>query len=398
MRKKSCASRAKYSKAIAAGPSVSTCTRQLDFHEEVGSDIDYMPRTYGDSCNEKLSEDMEPIDPKSSSKENPSPLRSDNAGSQNNTNSDLFVKKICVRCGCGGDMMVCAGTGCPVAFHEKCLPSTPKFDGSGNYYCPYCAYRGAVEKAEMLRRKAMLAKRNLLKFLNSVGDGPKRSEKEAIVHEKQTAFAPLENQNQGNTKVGDSYNKSLKGSMVDGICAGSSPLGNQNLHDVKVGHGLKEIQKDGNIYDKQGCSPRRIQNKDNYGVAVGIRVENSETEVQASHGNISANASEGKHKIAHPEKVHSLEKVTCQSIIRVRSPRARRTNAAAALANVRQRHLRWTKEEEEMLKEGVQRFSGCGNKSIPWSRILEMGMNVFDPARRPSDLKDKWKKIAPKQR
>lgn len=44
----------------------------------------------------------------------------------------------------------------------------------------------------------------------------------------------------------------------------------------------------------------------------------------------------------------------------------------------------------------MQRFSGSTNKNIPWRKILEIGSHVFDPARRPTDLKEKWKKIVAK--
>lgn len=63
------------------------------------------------------------------------------------------------------------------------------------------------------------------------------------------------------------------------------------------------------------------------------------------------------------------------------------------LPNVKRR-LRWSPEEEEILKEGVQLFSSNANKNIPWRKILEYGCRVFNPSRTPVDLKDKWKNIA----
>ncbi|KAJ9560640.1 hypothetical protein OSB04_005800 [Centaurea solstitialis] len=54
----------------------------------------------------------------------------------------------------------------------------------------------------------------------------------------------------------------------------------------------------------------------------------------------------------------------------------------------------WSEEEEDMLKEGVQKFSLLTRKNLPWKKILEFGHHVFDPCRNPSDLKDKWRNMA----
>lgn len=54
----------------------------------------------------------------------------------------------------------------------------------------------------------------------------------------------------------------------------------------------------------------------------------------------------------------------------------------------------WSEDEEDMLKEGVQKFSLLTRKNLPWKKILEFGRHVFDPSRNPSDLKDKWRNMA----
>ncbi|KAL5581655.1 hypothetical protein UlMin_014097 [Ulmus minor] len=59
--------------------------------------------------------------------------------------------------------------------------------------------------------------------------------------------------------------------------------------------------------------------------------------------------------------------------------------------NAKRARRRWTKEEEELLKEGVQSYSTGGN--IPWRTILDRGRGVFDDTRTPVDLKDKWKTL-----
>ncbi|XP_019159158.1 PREDICTED: titin homolog [Ipomoea nil] len=61
--------------------------------------------------------------------------------------------------------------------------------------------------------------------------------------------------------------------------------------------------------------------------------------------------------------------------------------------NGRRQKLMWSTEEEEMLQEGVHKFSISANKNIPWRKILDFGRHVFHPTRMPADLKDKWRTL-----
>ncbi|KDP36896.1 hypothetical protein JCGZ_08187 [Jatropha curcas] len=63
----------------------------------------------------------------------------------------------------------------------------------------------------------------------------------------------------------------------------------------------------------------------------------------------------------------------------------------------KRKRLLWRPEEEEMLREGVQKFSSKVNKNLPWRKILEFGRHVFDASRSPSDLKDKWRNLLAKE-
>ncbi|KAA8526656.1 hypothetical protein F0562_008141 [Nyssa sinensis] len=69
-----------------------------------------------------------------------------------------------------------------------------------------------------------------------------------------------------------------------------------------------------------------------------------------------------------------------------------------AFPSGRRKKLPWTDEEEEMLREGMQKFSTTVNKNLPWRKILEFGHHVFDRTRTPVDLKDKWRNIFVKER
>lgn len=64
----------------------------------------------------------------------------------------------------------------------------------------------------------------------------------------------------------------------------------------------------------------------------------------------------------------------------------------------RRKKLHWENDEEEMLREGVQKYSRRGNKVIPWRKILEFGRHVFHDTRTPVDLKDKWRNMLAKER
>lgn len=79
---------------------------------------------------------------------------------------DLLDKEICMCCNKGGGVLVCGEKGCPVTLHAKCIDSEPKFDDLGNFYCPYCWYKRAVERCQELRKKAVIAKKALSSFLD----------------------------------------------------------------------------------------------------------------------------------------------------------------------------------------------------------------------------------------
>ncbi|KAI3778797.1 hypothetical protein L2E82_08182 [Cichorium intybus] len=54
----------------------------------------------------------------------------------------------------------------------------------------------------------------------------------------------------------------------------------------------------------------------------------------------------------------------------------------------------WTQLEEDTLKKWVEKFSqGSDGGFVPWRRILELGVSVFQKGRTPVDLKDKWRNM-----
>ena len=94
---------------------------------------------------------------------------------------DCF-KQTCIICNQGGHVFVCAESGCPIALHKKCVSRELISDVDlEQFYCPYCLHKRALVQKQQLRKKAELAKEDLLKFLgtNAVGgDGLKQKDGE----------------------------------------------------------------------------------------------------------------------------------------------------------------------------------------------------------------------------
>ena len=94
---------------------------------------------------------------------------------------DCF-KQTCIICNQGGRVSVCTESGCPIALHKKCVrQELISDDDLEQFYCPYCLHKRALVQKQQLRKKAELAKEDLLKFLgtNAVGgDGLKQKDGE----------------------------------------------------------------------------------------------------------------------------------------------------------------------------------------------------------------------------
>lgn len=82
-------------------------------------------------------------------------------------------------------MLVCSQTDCPVSVHVTCIGSEPKFDDSGNFVCPYCAYKRALKKTRELREKAILAKKALCSFLDKHQTVHKDKENQPVQTERE---------------------------------------------------------------------------------------------------------------------------------------------------------------------------------------------------------------------
>lgn len=79
---------------------------------------------------------------------------------------DVLDRNICMRCYEGGEILVCSEIGCPVVVHAKCIGCEPRFDDMGKYYCPYCWLKRTLVEVQVLRNKALTAKKDLADFLD----------------------------------------------------------------------------------------------------------------------------------------------------------------------------------------------------------------------------------------
>ncbi|XP_008462017.2 protein CHROMATIN REMODELING 4-like isoform X2 [Cucumis melo] len=95
-----------------------------------------------------------------------------------------------------------------------------------------------------------------------------------------------------------------------------------------------------------------------------------------------------------PQKDHAI-KIEKVSVSRNLKPQSASHNHLKSLDfhGGKRKRMRWSVEEEEMLREGVQKFSSTANKNLPWRKILEFGRHIFDDTRTPVDLKDKWRNL-----
>ncbi|XP_007049458.2 PREDICTED: uncharacterized protein LOC18612541 [Theobroma cacao] len=392
---------------------------------------------------------------------------------------DWLEQESCIRCNSRtGQVLVCSENGCPVTIHEVCMNCNPKFDNMGKFYCPYCWYKRELVRTKELRRKAMLARKELSNFICLKRDG---GNEEMQVDETETMKAASVSTMAGKINTGDSEN-------------GLNDKNNERIHhDQEETPGVESISKSDEERNSRARGSEnfgdgeRIQDEDieNASDSEDDEIDEDQWQIQpisSSHLEIEKGAlpvstketsdnvgvlEENKEEPVLPNAVGTtmalitsdatskvpaiksfefvLPDLNTETLV-VRQKRVKRTaqkewpqkvdspkmpssepstsakdkkmnqqgKATAAknsvqcqelnkrfvsskLGTEKRRRLHWTAEEEEMLKEGVRRFSSIVNKNIPWRKILEFGHHVFHSTRTPVDLKDKWKNIIAKE-
>ncbi|KAA8518209.1 hypothetical protein F0562_015683 [Nyssa sinensis] len=341
--------------------------------------------------------------------------------------SDWTELNLCMKCNKSGQLLVCSTSACPLVVHENCLGSAASFDDGGNFYCPFCAYSQAISKYLEVKKKASLARKELAAFIGLGNEHqlkklPKRLRSERNQLRQDGGDVDRNNEtNYNGNYVNKVNNPQCRTNIEDKQQAEPSALRvNDNLpcgeQGVAMINGpLRALPEDNREVEKMGqeCQSARV-------------LGGHHIEVQADHRHGGDNSSCRDAGIVHACERHaevgvqqnvsgqpiidSSHKAACQpnvdteesseednnSIasnysIRFRKPEKRYTYPA--IPQLRRKKVPWTQVEEDILKEGVRRFSSENDRSIPWKKILEFGGNVFQKGRTTIDLKDKWRNI-----
>ncbi|KAF5746200.1 hypothetical protein HS088_TW06G00367 [Tripterygium wilfordii] len=343
----------------------------------------------------------------------------DNLGpSRVSMDGDWFEGETCIKCDEVGQMLVCSVSDCPVAVHEKCLPFKPRLDDVGNFRCPYCWFKQAVEKKQELRKEVMLAKKALSDFINfKVVEDDQENMKDGKAKENGVNMSPLDccDHERG---VEDEE----RAEPSNTCCIEEDILVNVSLHMPTEGTVTADMSKDkqATMEKEEQAHPEAAENTVLTSKDSGLKMpapaddsdmseaSDSDTQAPLEQGTLTKQRSKmkvgGKNvdpsKKSSPQIRKTLErraKNQSKKEITYKEPgKSPESSYQINVYNEKRKRARWTQEEEDILTEGVQKFSSNVNVNFPWRKVLEFGHGVFNSNRTSTDLKDKWRKILAK--
>ncbi|XP_071698763.1 uncharacterized protein [Rutidosis leptorrhynchoides] len=225
---------------------------------------------------------------------------------------------LCMKCNEGGQLLVCRSESCMLRIHENCLGYDVTLDENEEFFCPFCAYSRAISEYLEAKRKASMARK---------------------------------------------YVRTFSGFRVKRI-----PNKCSKKHSESEKNETETTERNGNENTAQPDPPIPVVNDD-----VDIEIGSLNEETTELFRNPIPEASAPKKKRKEKENQLSPES-SC--LLRPRKKKAQYTDSPIPL--LRRKIIPWTKSEEEMLKEGVARYSDDAMyKGIPWKEILYFGRNVF---------------------
>ncbi|XP_020537661.1 uncharacterized protein LOC105640858 isoform X2 [Jatropha curcas] len=330
---------------------------------------------------------------------------------------------LCVKCSEGGQLLVCNAVGCPLVVHEKCLGSSPRFDEKGDFYCPFCAYSLAISEYLQAKKKASLARKELGAFIcrrtkrshSNQQNNFKQNEDGChlhMVHER-GSLAEKEYDQTNNEGHANKVNDQLKKRQGDRqpmkpiiSCLDVNLLDKEKEPNVIPGEKeRKELApecqhvRETDRQDQTCADPKSNgdnQMSKNKEVLVSLNEKQSEGGIQRTvleqQNSDLIEKPVGAIDIDRETSVEGNEKNIISNYSRKFRGRGTEYVSPALPQILRRKKVPWTAKEEEMLKEGVQKFATVGDRTIPWKKILEYGSMVFSH-RTTVDLKDKWRNM-----
>ncbi|KNA22628.1 hypothetical protein SOVF_032710 [Spinacia oleracea] len=308
----------------------------------------------------------------------------------------------CAKCNKGGQLLSCSASSCPLMFHKSCLGCSFSFDDQGNFCCPFCAYSYAASEYVRAKEKVSVARKELSLFIGGrTGDQPEydgdTSSGDDVNQAKQNNIDNTAEVKKGAnvvSEVAKPHQRSLKGKQLN-ISHSSAYLNNGfvmathqqlSLKDRQGAEIIIELSRDPSLIWKQGqddhdCDGGKFSGDNNELKNRGENTRCKITELSENASSDSISDSDGSPQDKRNHVTSSL-------------PFPRPIRAIPGTPPGRRNKVRWTAEEEAMLKKGVEMYDIGNGRAIPWKNILEYGRPVFRKGRTAVDLKDKWRNLA----
>ncbi|XP_061357939.1 uncharacterized protein LOC133302210 isoform X3 [Gastrolobium bilobum] len=340
-------------------------------------------------------------------------------------------QNLCMKCNERGQLLVCKTTTCPMMVHKNCLGVSAQLDGKGNFVCPFCVYSDTISEYLEAKEKASLARKELAIFIS-------KGIRNQAVHEfhrqehspsrKNSMFIHVNNiGNDELTGCEDNreYHVGGHANEVSNLqfersqpqapisCVPSSCREKENVNNGLI-EALREEERS-EMQNAKSLTGGRVEENQVLtdhvdgcgGDKYSCKKANIVCDSQSNGGEEVPQELTKQHNMdgtvepvcAHDTGKKEISEDGCEKhIISRYSMRFRKHETQykpQASPLLRRKKIPWTAEEEELIREGVQKF-GSSDQTIPWKKILAFGSHVFekdDKRRTPVDLKDKWKNM-----
>ncbi|XP_021893308.1 uncharacterized protein LOC110811202 isoform X1 [Carica papaya] len=293
-------------------------------------------------------------------------------------------RNLCVKCNEDGHLLVCTISTCPFMVHETCLGSSAILGDNETFLCPFCAYSVAVSKYLKAKKEASLARKALVAFLNVGFEHRLKEYGERLRREEQ--FHLRKNGNEA-----PSYKLPENGHLEDGE---DNQVG-QNCQDVNEISGSQQNKSTGQRDQEPAFSEEEddtyCKNSKNFPLNkkdVKNKIGKDFLQQQDTLKKPIYDCNTDEEEASEGDSSKHINSDYC-----IRFRRQEKQRSYPAIPQSRRKKCPWTAEEEDMLRKGVQLFSGDNERQFPWTKILEFGASVFQSSRTPVDLKDKWRNM-----